>query len=1043
MNEVNDDSLYVPTPERSLKKLNPIVIPEKIFVVSLKQLNVFVETINSVRCCVTPGCNGILVPVSLQSKGLGGTVNISYVCNGCGISKVCFEGSVKNESLNTTEVGASIQVAFIISGCLYATYCKVLKLSLGLDTVDFRAFYSTIERMYPVVKQMVDEMCEKAKEEMKTMDEHTLGSWKQAVTSADAAWMTRGYHSKNGTFSVRNYYNGALLYYKHLCQRGRDNIVEGELYKGTSKSMEGFAAQEVMHQAREEGMKLAVHWQDSDSSSANAVAQCFPECKIMICGGHAGKNHLKALENYSKMKEPKKDFITKHKDRFPLISSGVRCRCPKRHRQGCGCITDAFIMRARNNFSYILTDSKSAEEFAKRLRVLPRHVRDEHKWEVKKEGAEPTTEHCDFHPLKVCSCGKCADKEDFKCNGKDYATRYVLTCPFHSLLYEIECNYRASIADSLVHPVLKRGHSNWLEASHNVFIRFRSKDISLERLHYEVSTNLALLQSNLTYMYEKRGPKYHWIPDLYKRLNLPVYEGIQEAVTTSNIKRRQQLGRAKQEKVKKRRIELLKFRTKEAAERREWSKKHGGHTYGKTDDRDSKASEKKGSKAPEKKKGSKAPEKKKGSKAPEKKKGSKAPEKKKGNVLNIDNSEDMVCDEGDVVYTAKDQDTDDADTRTMLSDDELSFSDSSLEEDYLEDSMIYDDDEEPECTCGAEGRGHKRDCPLNPHCLYQAKPATSTPVRPPTSAPRKRSSLQVHVFPPAKKSKLSASCSTVQSARVLAESFSPDSSLSPEEDVYCNCGGRDVGDMVECDGRSCTFQWFHFDCVGITEAPEGKWYCDDCSQELNMDDSCVEVIGESPATVTVTGPLPTEEWKSAARDVIAKLSRCELTARSQRVQKIPCRDIEPHIRDRVQGDDNCLFRAFSKEVTGTECNHRAVRQAILNFMTHKDNAYSFCNDCFAGDTLAANLYEPIESMTNYIKENDLDGRGWGTDREIRAFATLCQIDVCTYSDNGSSRAWLKFSPLFCNEHCMPKSDYKIYLFHTEERNHYDRVVPSV
>ena len=293
-------------------------------------------------------------------------------------------------------------------------------------------------------------------------------------------------------------------------------------------------------------------------------------------------------------------------------------------------------------------------------------------------------------------------------------------------------------------------------------------------------------------------------------------------------------------------------------------------------------------------------------------------------LLNIDNSEDMVCDEGDVVYTAKDQDTDDADTRTMLSDDELSFSDSRLEEDCLEDSRIYDDDDKPECTCDAEGRGHKRDCPLNPHCLYRAKPATSIPVRLPTLAPfkdRKRSSLRVHVFPPAKKGKLSASCSTMQSARVLAESFSPDSSLSPEEDVYCNCRGRDEGDMVECYGRSCTFQWFHFEYVGITEAPEGKWYCDDCSQELNIDDSCVEVIGESPTTVTVTGPLPTEEWRSAARDVIAKLSRCELTAQSQRVQKIPCRDIEPHIRDRVRGDDNYLFRAFSKEVTGTESNH--------------------------------------------------------------------------------------------------------------------------
>ena len=44
----------------------------------------------------------------------------------------------------------------------------------------------------------------------------------------------------------------------------------------------------------------------------------------------------------------------------------------------------------------------------------------------------------------------------------------------------------------LVHPVLKRGHSNWLEASHNVLIRFRPKHINLECLHFETSTNLGL-----------------------------------------------------------------------------------------------------------------------------------------------------------------------------------------------------------------------------------------------------------------------------------------------------------------------------------------------------------------------------------------------------------------------------------------------------------------------------------------------------------------------------------------------------------------------
>ena len=1022
MNEVSDDSLYVPTPERSLKKQNPIVIPEKIIVVSLKQLNVFVEAINSIRCCVTPGCNGILVPVSLQSKGLGGTVNISYVCNGCGISKVLFEGSLKSESLNTTEVGASIQVAFIISGCMHAMYYKALKLSLGLDAVTFNTFYFTIGRMHPVVQQMVDEMCEEAKKEMKAIDEHTLGSWKQAVTSADAAWLTRGHHSKNGTFSVRNYYNGALLYYKHLCQRGRDDVLEGELYKGTSKSMEGFAARDVMKRAREEGMKIAVHWQDSDSSSAKPIAECFPECKIMICGGHAGKAHLKVLEKYSKMKAAPAGFIKLHKSKFPQIAE-TSCHCVEKHRVGCGCLTDAFIMRARNNFSYILKTAKSAEEFTKRLRVLPRHVRDVHEWEkVITEGAEPTRECCDFHALKVCSCGKCAGKEKFECEGKDYTTWYKLTCPFHSLIYEIECDFRASMADSLVHPLLKRGHSNWLEASHSVFTKFRPKDISLERLHYELSTNLALLQSNMTYMYMKQGPKYHWIPDLYQRLNLPVYEGIQEALTMSNIRRRQQLGRKQTEKVKRRRIQLLKLRTKEAAERCEWSKKHGGDTYGENDDTDSPAKQK-GSVKQLKKFCRKC-----GSTTHCRSSHKDCPHNEKySNAISTNIAED----EGD----AKDRRSNDADFFSISSDDELISSYSSYEEGY-DDEEDYVNDDEP-CTCGAQGKGHKKNCPSNPRCLYQSKPATSTPVCSPHSIERKRSSLQVCSL--AKKVKLPARCNAV---RVLAKSFCPDP-LSRNVELFCICKRPETIDMIACDGHNCSIEWFHLDCVGITEVPDGKWYCDDCSLNVNNSkakDSCVEFLGECKATVTVTGPLPTKEWKSVAKDVIAEWFGDVVTVSYEKICKTPCKSIDPHVRDKIEGDGNCLFRAFSKEITGTESNHRAVRQAIVKFMTHRDNAFSFCRYCCGTDE---SLTEPIKSMTNYIKAKHLDDCGWGTDREIRAFATLCQVDVCVYSDFGLHRTWLKFSPLFFNAQCMPKSSYKIYIYHTESKNHYDRVVPSL
>ena len=74
---------------------------------------------------------------------------------------------------------------------------------------------------------------------MKEKREDELGSWKHVVTTADGTWQTRGWHSKN---AIRNYLNGALLYYHHLCQKGRDKAIQEELYLGTSKSAEGFAA---------------------------------------------------------------------------------------------------------------------------------------------------------------------------------------------------------------------------------------------------------------------------------------------------------------------------------------------------------------------------------------------------------------------------------------------------------------------------------------------------------------------------------------------------------------------------------------------------------------------------------------------------------------------------------------------------------------------------------------------------------------------------------------------------------------------------------
>ena len=140
------------------------------------------------------------------------------------------------------------------------------------------------------------------------------------------------------------------------------------------------------------------------------------------------------------------------------------------------------------------------------------------------------------------------------------------------------------MADQLVHTTLKRGHSNWLESSHNVFIRFRPKHIYLERLHYNVSTDLGLLQANMTHEYNTKGAADHWKTELYKRLNLPVHEGVEKLSEKQNRQRKKALDDMKTEEAKRRRVERKLLRVKEGQRRILWSKQHGQDTYGEVDE---------------------------------------------------------------------------------------------------------------------------------------------------------------------------------------------------------------------------------------------------------------------------------------------------------------------------------------------------------------------------------------------------------------------------------------------------------------------------
>lgn len=48
------------------------------------------------------------------------------------------------------------------------------------------------------------------------------------------------------------------------------------------------------------------------------------------------------------------------------------------------------------------------------------------------------------------------------------------------------------------------------------------------------------------------------------------------------------------------------------------------------------------------------------------------------------------------------------------------------------------------------------------------------------------------------------------------------------EPLYCICRNVFFGEMVGCDDPDCVIEWFHFGCVGLTEAPD-QWFCPDCT----------------------------------------------------------------------------------------------------------------------------------------------------------------------------------------------------------------------
>lgn len=129
--------------------------------------------------------------------------------------------------------------------------------------------------------------------------------------------------------------------------------------------------------------------------------------------------------------------------------------------------------------------------------------------------------------------------------------------------------------------------------------------------------------------------------------------------------------------------------------------------------------------------------------------------------------------------------------------------------------------------------------------------------------------------------------------------------------------------------------------------------------------------------------------------------------------------------DKIIGDGNCLFRAVSKSLFGSENFHDQVRQDTVSFMRRNEAVFRRYID---GD-----IEKHMEDMKRLAT--------WGTEAEIFAMASLYSRDIFVLTSINDVYKWTLFRPKIKSQvapNMAPPCKCHITLCHPHG-NHYDRV----
>lgn len=106
---------------------------------------------------------------------------------------------------------------------------------------------------------------------------------------------------------------------------------------------------------------------------------------------------------------------------------------------------------------------------------------------------------------------------------------------------------------------------------------------------------------------------------------------------------------------------------------------------------------------------------------------------------------------------------------------------------------------------------------------------------------------------------------------MTVDQSSADPAVYQRDDTkYCICRQISYGEMVACDNEACEIEWFHYDCVGVTQPPKGKWFCPDCSRKMDPNQSLQKKRGRKEKSVFNMVQNSPETPGEISKDIVTK-----------------------------------------------------------------------------------------------------------------------------------------------------------------------------